>query len=92
MANRWMWIAWPAFMAACVLELLVFAVVDPAELVWAGHALGWPRQAAYTAAFFLFWIVTAGACAITVLLRKTSAQINACPFPPRQRPDGCPGK
>ena len=32
--RRWMWIAWPAFLAAGVMEMLVFAVVDPLELQW----------------------------------------------------------
>ena len=40
--NRMMWIAWPAFLAACALELLVFALVDPANCTgpasaWAGR-------------------------------------------------------
>lgn len=71
MASRTMWIAWPAFLAACALELLVFAVVDPLELQWSGHALDWSRQAVYTIAFFAFWLVSMGACALTMLLRIT---------------------
>jgi hypothetical protein len=61
--------AWPAFLAASVLELLVFAVVDPLELHWSGSALGWSRQAVYTVAFFAFWSVTLAACALTAMLR-----------------------
>ena len=72
-----MWIAWPAFLAACALELLVFAFVDPLDLHWAGHALGWSRQAVYTAAFFAFWAVSTMACFFTTLLRVTPAEINA---------------
>ena len=51
-------VAWPAFLGACLLEAVVFAVVDPAELSWGGGPLGWTRQAVYTVAFFVFW----GAC------------------------------
>ena len=76
MAHRMMWIAWPAFLAACALELLVFAVVDPQELQWSGHALGWSRQAVYTFAFFAFWLVSMGACALTTLLRLAPAELN----------------
>lgn len=76
MAHRTMWIAWPAFLAACALELLVFAVVDPHELQWSGHALGWSRQAVYTFAFFAFWLVAMGACALTTLLRLAPADVN----------------
>ncbi|RYF71985.1 MAG: hypothetical protein EOO29_29130 [Comamonadaceae bacterium] len=89
MANRWMWIVWPAFLAACVLELLVFAMVDPIELVGSGLLPGWTRQGIYSAAFFAFWAVTAGACALTALLRQTAAEVNACPFVPGSRPESC---
>lgn len=92
MANRMMWIAWPAFLAACVLELLVFAVVDPTELQWAGRDLDWSRQAVYTASFFVFWLVTMAACSMTTLLRLSPAEVNQCPFDPAQRPAGCPGE
>lgn len=92
MTQRFLWIAWPAFIAACVLELIVFAVVDPLELHWGGHALEWSRQAVYTGAFFVFWIVSCSACALTTLLRMAPAEVNACPFDPGQRPSGCPGQ
>jgi hypothetical protein len=78
MAHRMMWIGWPAFLAACVLELLVFALVDPLELQWAGQQLGWSRQAVYTAGFFSFWFVCMGACALSGTLR-TAAPVH----PPR---------
>jgi hypothetical protein len=92
MTQRMMWIAWPAFLAACGLELLVFAFVDPDDLHWAGQALHWSRQAVYTFAFFAFWAVVAAACWLTTLLRLTPLEINQCPFDPSQRPAGCPGE
>lgn len=92
MPHRLLWIAWPAFISACALELLVFAFVDPLELQWSGHALGWSRQAVYTGAFFAFWLVSLGACALTTLLRLAPAEVNECPFDPSQRPAGCPGQ
>lgn len=70
--EKVMWIVWPAFLAACVLELVVFAAVDPTELRW--H--GWPNQAVYTAAFFAFWAVCAGASALTALLGMPPAEVN----------------
>ncbi len=51
-------VAWPAFLAACLLEAVVFAVVDPLELSWGDGPLGWSRQAVYTVAFFIFWAAT----------------------------------
>jgi hypothetical protein len=92
MSTRVVWIAWPAFIAACALELLVFAVVDPHELQWSGHSLGWSRQTVYTAGFFAFWIVSMGACALTTLLRVSPEELNRCPFPRDQRPTACPGE
>jgi hypothetical protein len=50
-------VAWPAFLAACLLEAVVFAVVDPLDLSWGDGPLGWSRQAVYTVAFFIFWAV-----------------------------------
>lgn len=81
---RLMWILWPAFLAACALELLVFAFVDPQELQWAGHTLAWSRQAVYTGAFFAFWGVAAVACACTALLRIAPDHVNQGPFDARR--------
>lgn len=85
-------VAWPAFMAACVLELLVFAFADPLDLQWGGEPLGWTRQGVYTVSFFVFWAVSFIACAFTTLLRMTPAEVNECPFAPGERPEGCPGR
>jgi hypothetical protein len=67
-ARHWMGIAWPAFLLAAVLEMLVFAMVDPGDLHWFGQPLDWSRQAVYTVAFFVFWGVTAASSALTALL------------------------
>ncbi len=68
-------VVWPAFLAACVLEMCVFAMVDPLHLHWSGHALEWSRQAIYTASFFLFWLIAAGACAMTALLARREVAV-----------------
>lgn len=62
-------ILWPAFLMAGVLEMLIFAVVDPADLQWfGGPPIEWPRQAIYTVTFLLCWMVTATSSALTALL------------------------
>jgi hypothetical protein len=67
--RDWMGIAWPAFLLAAVLEIVVFAMVDPSDLHrFGGDPLGWSRQAVYTVSFFVFWAVTAASSALTVLL------------------------
>jgi hypothetical protein len=75
MPNRLLWVVWPAFLGACVLELIVFALVDPQDLSWGAYTLEWSRQAIYTAAFFVFWIVTLGACALATLLGPSSERV-----------------
>ncbi|HYF42989.1 MAG TPA: hypothetical protein VEA35_11175 [Ramlibacter sp.] len=72
LARKLMWIAWPGFIAACALQVVVFALVDPLELEWAGHSLGWTRQAVYAAAFFLFWFAGMLSSALTALLQSSS--------------------
>jgi len=76
-ARHWMGIAWPAFLLAAVLEMLVFAMVDPSDLHrFGGQPLEWSRQAVYTVAFFVFWGVTAVSSALTVLLIRTMGDVN----------------
>lgn len=83
-------VVWPAFLAACLLELVVFAVVDPAGLAWSDRPLSLSAQGVYTLAFFVFWAISAASCALTMLLLKTAAEVNGCPFKPEERPQGCP--
>ncbi len=47
---------WPAFLLACLLEALVFVVVDPLSIDWfENQAEPWRRDAIYTISFFAFW-------------------------------------
>ncbi len=89
MTKRLMWIAWPSFLMAAVLELVVFAFVDPQDLHWLGGNLEISRQTAYTAGFFLFWSVTALTGALTTLLSMSPFEVNRCPMPVCERPDTC---
>ena len=67
--RRALQIFWPAFVAAGVLEMLVFAVVDPGELRWFGGApIGGSAQAVYTVTFLVFWAAIATAGAVSALL------------------------
>lgn len=62
-------ILWPAFVAAGALEMLVFAVVDPAELRWFGGApIVRSAQAVYTVTFLMFWAAIATAGAVSAML------------------------
>jgi len=81
LAQRWMWIVWPAFLVACVLEMLVFALVDPEELTWFGHPLALSRQGVYTLSFFVFWLLTMVSGALTALLSQSSGEVNGPSVP-----------
>ena len=72
----WMSILWPAFLLASVTELLVFALVDPADLHWRGEAIALSRQAVYTAGFFVFWLLAMGGSALTLVLTIPARKIN----------------
>jgi hypothetical protein len=62
-------VAWSSFLAAGVLEALVFAVVDPSDLRWFGSTpLDWSTQAVYTASFLIFWGVSALGASLALLL------------------------
>ena len=88
--QKMMWIAWPAFLVACVLEMLVFAMVDPQDLTWFGTPVELSRQGVYTLAFFVFWLVAMLSSSLTTLLAMSPFEVNQCPPPPGERPNGCP--
>jgi uncharacterized membrane protein YcfT len=88
--QRLMWIVWPAFLMAGVIEMLVFAMVDPQDLHWFGHPLEISRLGVYTLAFFAFWVITAISGGLTTLLSMSPFEVNRCPLPEDGRPDGCP--
>jgi hypothetical protein len=76
LTDRLMWIAWPAFLVAAVLEVMVFAVLDPQTLSLFGERLGWSRYAVYTATFFIFWAMMMVSSALTTLLSMSPFDIN----------------
>lgn len=78
LARRLAAIGWPAFLVAAVLEIGVFAFVDPNSLhTLGGAALELSETAVYSLAFFFFWAATAAACALTVLLQRAADEINS---------------
>lgn len=90
LTHRIMWIIWPAFLMAGILEMLVFAVVDPQSLHWFGEPITLSRGGVYTIAFFVFWAVMMASSGLTTLLSMSPFEVNRCPLPSDERPDGCP--
>ena len=74
--ERLMWIAWPAFLVAAVLEMMVFAVLDPETLILFGETVTWSRYAIYTVTFFIFWGMTMLSSALTTLLALSPFELN----------------
>ena len=75
--QRALAIVWPAFLMAGVLEMLVFAVVDPGDLHWfRGPRFDWSTQAIYTISFLLFWGVTTATGLLTALMMQAPAELN----------------
>ena len=67
--TRVLSVLWPAFVAAGVLEALVFVVVDPAALHWFGRdPVDLTPQGVYSVTFLIFWGVISMGGAITALL------------------------
>lgn len=76
-APRWMAIVWPAFLVAGVLEVIVFALVDPGEMHWRGQPLTWSREAVYSVSFFVFWVVACVCSGLTSMLLRQPEELNA---------------
>ncbi len=88
--HRLMWILWPAFLVAGVLEVAVFAVFDPNDMHWFGQPVEASRQTVYTLVFFGLWAITACASGLTCMLSMSPFEVNRCPLQANERPDGCP--
>jgi hypothetical protein len=93
--ERVLLVLWPAFLMAGVLEMMLFAVVDPSSLEWFGvEPIGWSRNAVYSVTFFIFWAVISVSAFITMLLDGLHHHAARGPGPPfgrRPRVGEAPG-
>jgi len=90
MKQRLMWILWPAFLVAGVADGLMFSLFDPQDMQIFGETVDLSRTAVYSIGFFLFWAFAAASSALTCLLQRSPFDINRCPLPAPERPEGCP--
>ncbi len=74
--KHWVLIMWPAFLAACLLEALVFSLVDPGEVHWPGQTAQPSRQGVYTVAFFCFWMIAMACSCMVLWLSKPEPELN----------------
>jgi len=67
-SKYWMFILWPSFLMAGVMEMVVFAMVDPQDLNLFNQSIDLPRQGIYTLSFFIFWIICAASSCLSLFL------------------------
>ncbi len=71
-------VGWPAFLAAGVIDMFVFAFVEPASLHgFSGGALEVSATAVYSIAFLVFWVLVAAANVGVLWLMRSADEINA---------------
>lgn len=64
-------VAWPAFVGAGLIEMLVFAHVDPGALhALDGAALALSSTAVYSLAFLAFWALVGASCWVALRLAQ----------------------
>ena len=80
------WILWPSFLVAAGAEALCFAVLDPGELTVFGHSPSLSRTAIYSIGFFVFWGFAAASSGLTLLLQRSSQEVNDSRPPDPSRP------
>lgn len=90
MAQRLMWILWPAFLVAGIAEGIVFSLFDPQDMRLFGQTVELSRTATYSIGFFLFWAFAAASSALSCFLQRAPAEKNCCPLAASQRPADCP--
>ncbi len=64
-------VLWPSFLFAGAATVVFFALIDPLTLLNCQGAPPLSRTGAYSLGFFLFWLLTAGACAATLYFLST---------------------
>lgn len=74
--TPWALVVWPAFLAASLLEVLVFSMVDPSDVHGFGPASLTRQKAAYTLAFFCFWLICAACSALVLWLAQPARKVN----------------
>jgi hypothetical protein len=68
LTKYWMFIVWPSFLMAGVMEIAVFAMVDPQDMHLFNQTIDVSRQGIYTLSFFIFWIICAASSCLSLFL------------------------
>lgn len=79
--TRVIWVLWPAFLMAGLIEVLVFAFVDPQDLQFV-VTMQWSRSTTYSLAFLAIWAAVSVSSALTLLLSSAPPGASADPAEP----------
>ncbi|MGB3425042.1 MAG: hypothetical protein WBF84_14025 [Castellaniella sp.] len=74
-ARNLMWILWPSFLMAGAASAVVFALVDPLDVMFLGH-LQAGRMTVYTVGFFIFWVMAALSSALTLRIAPRGVELD----------------
>jgi hypothetical protein len=74
-ARNLMWILWPSFLMAGATSAVVFALVDPLDVMFLGY-LQAGRLTVYTMGFFIFWIMAALSSALTLRIAPRGVELD----------------
>jgi len=88
LAQRLMWVIWPAFLVAGGAEAIFFTLFDPFDLHLFGNPPTISREAFYSLGFFGFWILGIASSALTVFLGRSRSESGSRLGPVRR--DGFP--
>jgi hypothetical protein len=86
MKLKLIFVLWPSFVVAGLLNSLFFTVFDPLDLSVNGEPLFHNRMVAYSIGFFVCWLFTGISSALTVFFERDREVINGyCPVPLTKR-------
>lgn len=74
--QRIILVLWPSFIAAGVMDIVLFTLLDPIALSYQDAPLFTTRLSAYSWGFFLFWLFGAVSSALTCYFQCSATQLN----------------
>lgn len=75
-SRDWISVLWPSFVAACLVEMVVFASFDPQDWHFFGMEEQQSAETVYSIGFFCFWIITTLASLGTWNLTRSATELN----------------
>lgn len=73
--QRMIQVLWPSFIVAGAMDIVLFTLLDPLELIYQGSPLFDTRLDAYSVGFFLFWLFGAASSILTCYFGCNSTRL-----------------